>query len=114
MNPADPSRSLWDYLPPMAEKSTQHEGLEAANASRSERYKQVLELLRSRGPLAGWEIAEALKCQFNQVSGRLTELVRDKIIEDTGERRKNPRTGVSGRVLRWAGGSTIEGGSNRE
>jgi len=98
----DPAKSpdLFDLLPPPAARSTQQEGLVAGRRSSAERYRQIADLLKERGPLAGWQIAGALGCQLHQVSGRLTEMREMKLIEKTGERNKNPRSGVSGEVVR--------------
>jgi hypothetical protein len=50
--------------------------------------------------MACWEIANALGCQLNAISGRISELKDQHAIEPTGERRPNPRTGRSGEVMR--------------
>jgi len=100
MRAAQREPDLFDILPPPAPVTTQQAGLIAGSKTANERYQQIVDLLRARGPLAGWQIAEALGCQINQISGRLTELVKDQVLEDSGERRVNPRTKVSGRVLR--------------
>ncbi len=91
---------LFDLLPPPVPLSSQQLGHIAATRSAAGRYQRIIELLTERGPLAGWQIAEAIGCQLHQVSGRLTEMRDQQLIENTGERRKNPRTGVGGEIVR--------------
>ena len=97
--PANRPPDLFDLLP-APQLSTQQQGMIAAAKSAPERYTQIIELLTQRGPLAGWEVAAALGCQLHQISGRLTEMRAQRLIENTGERRKNPRTDVVGNVVR--------------
>lgn len=92
--------NLFDLLPAPPALTTQQEGQIAAAKSAPERYRQILQLLAERGPLAGWQIAETLGCQLHQISGRLSELRDQRVIENAGERRKNPRSGVGGEVVR--------------
>jgi predicted ArsR family transcriptional regulator len=101
----DKPPDLFDLLPPPALLSTRQEAQAAAALRAKERYGQVLALLRDRGPLTCFEIAGALGCQLNAISGRLTELKDQGEIESTGERRKNPATGRSSEVLRLRSGS---------
>ncbi len=98
---------LFDILPPPA-ASTRDQGLAAAAKAQRERYRQIHQLLADRGPLAGWQIAQALGCQLHQISGRLTEMRERKLIEKSGERRKNPRTDTSGEVVRLTSVERIE------
>ncbi len=97
---------LFDLLSPPAPLSTQQLGRVAASRSAAGRYQRITELLTERGPLAGWQIAEAIGCQLHQVSGRLTEMREQGLIEKTGERAKNLRTGVGGEVVRICSQST--------
>jgi hypothetical protein len=99
--------NLFDVLPKPA-PSARAEGLAAAGKTQRERYRQIRQLLTDRGPLAGWQIAQALGCQLHQISGRLTEMREQKLIEKTGERRKNPRTNTSGEVVRLMSIERIE------
>ncbi len=101
--PAKRETTLFDLLPP-AEPPTRRQGLFAAARTAKARYRQITQLLEERGPLAGWEIAAALGCQLHQVSGRLTEMRQLKLIENTGERRKNPRMNTAGEVVRLVAG----------
>jgi len=98
--PTTNSVDLFTLLPSPAVISTRTEGHIAAEQSKAERYRQITDLLTERGPLANWQIADALRCQPHQTSGRLTELRAENVIENTGERRRNPRTNVSGEVVR--------------
>lgn len=91
---------LFNILAEPDRNSTRTQGQIAADRTRNDRFAQILDLLRERGPLANWQIAEALQCQPHQTSGRLAELRDQGKIENTGERRKNPRTNVSGEVVR--------------
>ncbi len=80
--------------------STTHIAQDAASKLAPKRHRQIIELLSTRGPLAAWQMAEALGLPMHSISGRITELRKAKIIEETGERRTNPRSGVAGEVLR--------------
>lgn len=97
---ANKEPDLFTILPPPASMTPQQAGLVAASKTAAERYRQIAELLRTRGPLAGWQIAEALGCQMHQISGRLTEMKHRREIEDSGDRRLNPHTKTPGRVMR--------------
>jgi hypothetical protein len=99
--PATDPPDLFSILPPIA-PTVREESQAAAARSSAERYRQISHLLSERGPLAGWQIAEALGCQLHQISGRLTEMRTNGQIENTGERRKNPRTNTTGEVVRLA------------
>ncbi|MGE5609792.1 MAG: hypothetical protein ACM359_11095, partial [Bacillota bacterium] len=70
------------------------------------RHQQILQLLRDRGPLALWEIAAALSVFDHQVSGRLTELKQQGLIQPLGQRRTNPATGCPAEVYEIAASPT--------
>ena len=44
------------------------------------------------GKAALWQITAALKWPVNSVSGRITELKRERMIYDSGERNVNPKS----------------------
>jgi predicted ArsR family transcriptional regulator len=92
---------LWK-LAPHPEKSTMTLAGETAAATTAKRYQQITDLLRARGPMTLFEICSQLGKQKNQLSGRMTELKRDRIIEPTGDRRHDPATGCSAEVYRLA------------
>jgi len=93
--PSAAEPDLFARLPTPAVLSTQQEAQAAAEAHANERYAQVLSLLRERGPMACWEIADALGCQLNAISGRMSELKDQHAIEPTSQRRPNPRTAAA-------------------
>lgn len=90
---------LFDQLPP-PRRSTSTEAGQAAAMSSRDRYRRILDLLRDRGPMTLFELAAAMAIEPHRISGRITELKRDLLIERTGERRQNPKTGCSAEVLR--------------
>lgn len=49
-----------------------------------------------------FEVAAAMQIEPHRISGRITELKRDGLIQRTGDRRQNPATGCSAEVLRLA------------
>lgn len=90
---------LWK-LAPHPQKSTSLLAADQAAATTAKRYEQITELLREKGPQTLFEICAHLGKQKNQLSGRLTELRRDGVIEFTGERRTDPQTQASAEVYR--------------
>lgn len=74
-------------------------GQRAALASRGRRAK-ILQLLRDHGPQTLFELAQRMELHDHQISGRITDLKRDGLIEPTGERRTKPETGCQAEVYR--------------
>jgi predicted ArsR family transcriptional regulator len=62
--------------------------MDTTNATRR---AEILHLLRTYGGLTMKEIAAHLGVQFNRISGRGTELKRERLIKATNERRLNSR-----------------------
>jgi predicted transcriptional regulator len=69
----------------------------AAHAVASQRFgdrcQRILQLLRQHGPLALFEIAEAMGVADHQLSGRLTTMAKAGVIRRTGAQRTKPSTG---------------------
>lgn len=95
--------SLFDPLPPIA-KSTSTLAAEAAVRTTSKRRRQILDTIREAGPLSLFELADRLGVHAHQISGRITDLKRDGLIQATGERRINRATGCQADVYRLSGG----------
>lgn len=69
------------------------------------RHDQLLGLLRqSKSGLTLFEACAFFDLPPNQLSGRFTELAEQGRVVDSGDRRVNPRTGVSGVVWKLAKG----------
>lgn len=66
---------------------------EVAARISGKRKARILQLLRNRGPLTLWELAEAMSCQVHQISGRISELKFDGQILETGLHR-HPVSGI--------------------
>jgi hypothetical protein len=62
------------------------------------RQERIIALLRERGPLAIWEIADILSVFDHQISGRFSELERQGLIRKSGERRTKPDTKCAAEV----------------
>jgi len=90
---------LWQ-LAPAPQRSTDRLAADVAARSAGKRYEQIIKLLTERGPLTLFEICAALGKEKNQLSGRMTELRSDHVIEFTGERRTDPKTGCQAEVYR--------------
>lgn len=73
---------------------------EIAAAHAKERYRQIIDHLATHGPSTLFEVAAAIEVGQNQISGRFTELKFEGLIEETGQRRKNPTTGATANVYR--------------
>lgn len=78
--------------------STQAIAGQIAAGHADQRYAQILAIIERRGDATLAEIAAELRVTPNQISGRITELLNDFIIEPTGARRPNPKTGSPCRV----------------
>jgi hypothetical protein len=76
-------------------------GLAAALRS-SGRKARIIESIRKDGPATIWEMAGRLGLSVHQFAGRFGEMERDRVIEKTGERRKNPETACEAEVYRLA------------
>lgn len=90
---------LFDLLP-AAGPSTQQQAAAAAAKSESSYQARIMEHLRKHGPSTCFEMARAFGVTDNRISGRLTKMSEECLIERTGERRKNPETGVNADVWR--------------
>lgn len=80
--------------------NTRRMACDVAATSIPRRYAQILDLLRTRGPMTLWEVAAAMGVHDHQISGRISELKEKLLIEATGERRKKPSTGCEADVYR--------------
>lgn len=78
----------------------------AISPARNQRYQQILRILKERGPSTLFEIAAELRCFDHQISGRITELVKEGIIERTPQRRQKPETGCWADVLALSSAQT--------
>lgn len=59
----------------------------------SQKQISVLYAIKALGGKASlWQITNLLKWPINNISGRVTELKREKMIIDSGERSVNPKT----------------------
>jgi len=85
-----PPGTLWD--------STRRQAGDVAATFSGQRRSRILQLLRDRGPMTIWEIAAEMSVFDNQISGRFGELERDGLIQKTGQRKPNPRTGCDAEV----------------
>ena len=76
------------------QQATSIQANEHVKKTLSEREKRVRQVLLDRGPLALFEIAAILGVPDHTISGRITALAdKHKVIEDTGLRRVNPKSG---------------------
>src|SRR3954470_16869403 len=91
-----------DDAPLFAYTTSRLAGERAALASRGRRQK-ILQLLEQHGPLALFELAAMMEVHDHQISGRITDLKRDGLIEPTGQRRENPETRCQAEVYRLRG-----------
>lgn len=96
--------SLWDRVdqitqPPQTRSTSQLAAI-AATASMPSRRRAILESLTRDGPQTLFELCYRLRCHPHQISGRLTDLKAECLIEPTGERRPNPATGCQADVYR--------------
>jgi hypothetical protein len=82
--PSNDDRTLFDRTSRLA-------GETAARMS-GQRRQQILALIDTHGPLAIFEIAAYLGVSDHQISGRFGEMVHDRILYVTGERRIKPET----------------------
>ncbi len=71
-----------------------------AAAISGKRRDQIIALLRDIGPMALWQLAERLGLHDNQISGRMTDLKRDGLIEPTGDRIARPGSTATAEVYR--------------
>lgn len=67
-------------------------GQQAARSAGSWR-RRILDAVRTRGPMALFEMAEFLAVPDHIISGRVTDLRRDGFLVATGDRRRKPATG---------------------
>ena len=72
---------------------------QVAAGSMPSRRERILRHLADR-PMALWEVATLMEVHDHQISGRFTDLVRDGLIERTGDRRQKPETGCWAEVYR--------------
>ena len=93
--------SLWDHIGTVAaDRTTAQIAGVAATLTMGARRRRILELLQEHGPQTLFELASKLGCHAHQISGRLTDLRADALIEFTGQRRPNPQTGCPAEVYR--------------
>lgn len=95
---ANQAGPLFDF--PAPKKDTIRLAGEVAAAISGKRRRQILQLLTDRGPMTLWQLAEAMAVHDNQISGRMTDLKRDGLIEATGERLARPGSPVKADVYR--------------
>lgn len=81
-------------------KSTSRLAGEVAAVTSRGRKARILQLLQEHGPLALFELAAMMEVHDHQISGRITELLRDGLIEPTGQRRTKPETGCQAETYR--------------
>jgi len=75
-------------------QETSIQAIEHVRKTLSAREKKVRQVLLEHGPQTLFEIAARLGVPDHTISGRITRLHDfHEVIEDTGERRKNPRSG---------------------
>lgn len=89
-----------DPAGPSILSSTQAIAGQIAAGHADQRYAQILAIIERRGDATLAEIAAELRVTPNQISGRITELLNDAVLEPTGARRPNPKTGAPCRVYR--------------
>jgi hypothetical protein len=97
--PAEPG--LFDLLP-RPEADTRQQAAVVAGSVAKQRRAEILRLLQEHGPQTLFELSRWLQVPDHAISGRITDLKRDCLIEPTGERRPNPRSGVRCDVYRLA------------
>ncbi len=79
--------------PPSSLFASTSRGAGAVAARRvGSRRRRILSLIRERGSITIFEVAEALSLGDNQISGRFSELERDGLIRKSGVRRLKPGT----------------------
>jgi hypothetical protein len=83
----------------VAGTTSQIAGAVAARASASRRVT-ILQLLETHGPQTLFELATRMNVLDHQISGRITDLLFDGLIERTGDRRTKPETGCPCDVYR--------------
>lgn len=71
-----------------------------ASTPRVARRTSILRILGSRGPLAIFEIAQAMGVHDHQIAGRFCEMENYGWIEKAGERRIKPATKCAAEVYR--------------
>jgi hypothetical protein len=94
----DPLQRQPEQPPALLSSTSQIAGAAAARCAGGRRM-QIIALLRER-PRALFELAEAMGVFDHQISGRITDLKRDGVIEATGERRAKPDTNCPADVYR--------------
>jgi hypothetical protein len=95
--PSEPG--LFDLLP-KPEADTREQAAVVAGSVAKRRRAEILRLLQEHGPQTLFELARWLQVPDHAISGRITDLKRECLIEPTGERRPNPRSGVRCEVYR--------------
>jgi len=99
-------------------QETSIQAIEHVRKTLSARERKVRQVLLDHGPQTLFEIAARLGVPDHTISGRITRLHDyHKAIEDTGERRKNPRSGRPAIVWRLKPVTTpqakVEGGQSQ-
>jgi hypothetical protein len=78
--------------PPLFAGDTRRQAGAVAALTAGSRKARIIELLQERGSLTLFEAAEAMNVGDNQISGRFTDLAKDGLIRDSGQRRRKPGT----------------------
>jgi predicted ArsR family transcriptional regulator len=76
------------HPPPESTSSKAHR---TAAKSIGARKQKIVDVIRQRGPLAIFEVAQHLGCFDHQISPRFSEMEADGLLIKTGERRQSPR-----------------------
>jgi predicted transcriptional regulator len=80
-------------------QDTQRAAYDEIQPTVSEKRARVLAVI-TKSPSALFDICSALGWPVNRVSGRVTELAEQGLIEDSGSRKVNPASGKKGIVWR--------------
>jgi predicted ArsR family transcriptional regulator len=72
---------------------TRHAAGQAAARTSGKRRTWIKQLLADRGPMTCFELAAEMNLHDHQISGRITDLLKDGEIERTGQTKRKPETG---------------------
>ena len=73
--------------------STRDAAGHVAARSAGKRKAAIRQLLRDRGPMTCFELAAAMGVADSQISGRITDMLKEREIERTGQTKNKPSTG---------------------
>jgi len=82
----------------MAIRDTQRAAYEDLKLTVSEKQDKVRDMIVIYGGLTLFELVDKLQWPINCISGRVTELCKMGLVEDSGKRLVNPLTGKRGVV----------------